>query len=70
MLKLLILEEFQSLITGDDLTCPVFPSLDDLMHLVFDCLEIFLCDCSRKDKIVIAAVLDLRSDRVLYLFAV
>ena len=69
-LELLILEELQCLILGDDLTCPVFSPLDDLVHLFFNCREILFCDRSRKDEIIIASVFDLRSDRVLYLFAV
>ena len=71
-LELLILEELKRLRSADLPAGPVFLPLQDLMHLVLDRCEIRLGDrlSCRKHKVIVRAILDLRSDRILNVFPV
>ena len=71
-LELLILEDLLRLGLRNFLPCPRLTTLDDLTHLVLDGLEVLLTDALalRQYEIIVAAVLDLRSDTVLYFLTV
>ena len=66
-LILLIFKELESLRPTDLLACPVFLALNNLGHLILDRLVVVFCDRTRQSEIIVAAVSDLRSDRVLHI---
>ena len=69
-LELLILEDVECFRLVDLFDCPCLSSLYDLTHLVLDGLEICFGNGGRKDEVIIAAVRDLRSDRILHFLAI
>ena len=69
-LELLILEDVERFRLVDLFNGPCLSSLYDLTHLVLDGLEIGLCDGLGKDEVIVAAVRDLRSDRILHFLAI
>ena len=71
-LKLLILEDLLRLGLRNFLPCPRLTTLDDLTHLVLDGLEVLFTDALalRQNEVIVAAVLDLRSDAVLYFLTI
>ena len=71
-LEFLIFKDRKSLFSCDFLSYPVLFTFQDLPHLVLDGLEVGFLNCLsfRQNKIIIESVLNLRSDRVLHIFAV
>ena len=70
LLKALILKKLERLLPGELLSRPGLLSPDDLPHLVLDLLEVLLHHRPREHKIIVAAVLDLRPDRILHILPV
>ena len=68
-LELLILEKFERILLGNRLALPIFLALQDLLHLLFDGLEVVVRCRTRQEKVVVEAVGNLRPDGVLRLLA-
>ena len=61
----LVLEDLAGFIGGDDLFDKGMPGGDDLAHAFFDLLQVIFRDLFGQVKIIIKAIFDRRTDRVL-----